>query len=104
VARKPGFFIAGEEAPNARQAFEGAVIINQLGNVAITELRTSGEEGSKVEFDYATRPHTLRLRSARAVIQHGRTDNEEFISRVFILDGLVSGDYTGPGSQLEVTE
>lgn len=101
-------FTAGEFAPNASEAFDGAIIVNELGNLAITELVADpNDRDSHIELDSSVEPPVLRLKNVLATLQFGDTDSSgEFTQQTFSPNQMtqkVNGDYVGPESELKLT-
>ena len=100
-------FTAGDTAPEAVEAFRGAVVPNHLGNMALSGFRTN-ESGdvSEIHYDATVEPPVLRLTNALTTVHFGHTDeagqfvrdDNEMSSAVHQVDGV----YSGPGSELTV--
>ena len=100
-------FIAGERAPGAKEALNGEVVANDLGNTALQGFRVDPlNRVSEVRLDLTGEPPVLHLREALTTALFGETDaNDQFVefeNELSRSEREVSGTYTGPGSELYI--
>jgi hypothetical protein len=101
-------FIAGERAPSAVEAHEGAAIVNRYGNIALHGLEIdSDNRESSIVLDTSTEPPVLRLKNVLASISFGNVNSiGEFVqltSQPNQMMQKVNGEYSGPDSELLLT-
>jgi hypothetical protein len=106
--RTANIFTAGESAPSPENAIS-ALVPNQLGNLALDGFSVDNRNPrSKVELDSTVEPPVLVLNEAVTNILSGYFDTENggfvpFASTYQFVDKhTVSGEYSGPGSQLSL--
>ncbi|MGV9001929.1 MAG: hypothetical protein ACOH18_03145 [Candidatus Saccharimonadaceae bacterium] len=101
-------FTAGEQAPSAVEVFEGAPIVNHFGSIALSNFEVDPNSyASSIELDLTVEPPILRLKGVLALAQFGGVSPDgEFAKNTFSPNQMlqrVSGDYSGPGSNLSLT-
>ena len=111
--RTSTIFTAGEKAPSVRELFSAEakpLIPNDFGNMALTGFAIDRRNPhSKIEVDMTVEPPVMHLTEALSNVVMGYSDE----SGSFILQergsdypvvprATVSGDYSGPGSELEL--
>jgi len=100
-------FTAGESAPSAVEVSEGAQIVNQYDNIALQEFTIdSTDRESSMELDMTVEPPTLRLNNVIASALFGYVNAEgafvQSTSTPNAMEQRVTGDYSGPGSELHI--
>lgn len=106
-AHAESVFIAGDTALDAVETFRGAVVPNNLGNMALTRFRTNtAGEGSEIHYDATVEPPVLRLTNALTTVLFGHTTEAgQFVQYDNEMPGAehqVDGVYSGPGSELTI--
>lgn len=102
-------FLCGEQAPSPLEVVNGGILIpNHLGNLAlrIPEL-TPDASGGAFTLDTTVEPPELRFVRANVEVQFGQPDPQgNFVQFDHELPSgrhMISGVYTGPGSELSVS-
>lgn len=101
-------FIVGESAPNAIEAEQGLIIPNCFGNMALRGFMPDPlDETSEVSLDESVEPPVLYLNNALTTTLFGYTNQQtgvfnEFGHELPLAEHMVSGHYSGPGSELEI--
>ena len=101
-------FTAADHAPSAIDAHDGMPIVNNYGNIALKEIVVDPlNPRSIVELDETVEPPVLRLRNVMMSTLFGYfdEDKQEFVQHENEMnqgEHIVSGDYTGPGSLLDI--
>ena len=103
------YFTAGEHSPSPTDAFnsEGRLIVGTSGMIALKGFMVDPfVRGSEVTLDESVEPPVLRLRKAMTSTLFGdQRPNGEFVQWTNEMnqgEHIVSGDYVGPGSELEL--
>lgn len=94
-------FTAGEHAPSPENAAQGAPIVNQFGNVALSGFEVDGQT---VVLDETVQPPVLRLARAMvtAALGYEAVDGSFVSTGMYADPAEVSGVYSGPGSELDL--
>lgn len=101
------YFVAGEHAPSAIEAFEGKAIVDQYGNIALKGFIVDPlTPESEVSLDVSVEPPILHLRKVMASTLFGelnqRGEFQQWSHEMNQGEHILSGDYTGPQSVLEI--
>ncbi len=102
-------FTVAERAPTAAEAYNGEIIPNQYGNIAIKGFIIDPlNPNSSLELDETVDPPVLKLKHVLASTIYGYTEktSSEFIrheNEMNQSEHLVSGEYNGPNSILIIS-
>lgn len=101
-------FLVGESAPNAAEADAGQLVPNNYGNIALKGFMADPlDASSEVRLDTSVEPPVLHLKNALTTTLFGYTDAQTgdfvgFNHELPLAEHIVSGQYTGPGSELDL--
>lgn len=101
-------FLVGESAPSAVEAESGQLVLNTHGNIALKGFMADPfDRESEVRLDTTVEPPVLHLKNALTTTLFGYTNEQtgEFVNyshELNLAEHIVSGTYTGPGSELDL--
>ncbi len=101
-------FLVGENAPNAIEADAGQIIPNTYGNIALKGFIADPlDRDSEVRLDTSVEPPVLHLMNALTTtlfgyINEGTGEFVVYSHELPMAEHIVSGQYTGPGSELDL--
>jgi len=101
-------FTAADHVPSPVEVMEGASIVNNFGNIALSGIVVDPTNPlSKVELDTSIDPPVLRMNNVlmSTLFGHWSEDEGRFVqydNEANQGEHIVSGNYAGPGSVLHL--
>lgn len=95
-------FVAGKRAPSPENAVQGEWIVNRFGTAALSGFEV---DGRTVILDETVEPPVLRLAGAMVTAASGYVHPDGTFMRTgtYAYPAEVSGIYTGPDSELDLS-
>ncbi|HEY1085314.1 MAG TPA: hypothetical protein VGE34_01135 [Candidatus Saccharimonadales bacterium] len=101
-------FTAADHVPSASEVFDGAIVVNNFGNIALSgAVVDPTDTSSRLELDTSVEPPILRMNNVlmSTLFGYWSEDESQFVQYDHEAnqgEHIVSGDYTGPGSVLDL--